>query len=316
MATVALSGIITPTNVVTATSTTTLTNKTLTAPTIASANLTTALTLTGASGTNGQVLTSGGSAAAPTWTTVGGGTPAGSNTQIQFNNAGAFGANASFSFDGTNFVLDGSTKIYVLGSGAKIQMQTPTASANWTFETAGTNLTIASPQSGQFNIYRGSANSTFGVGAADPSSSGAGITFPATQSASSNANTLDDYEEGTWTPTLGGTATYSFQGGLYTKIGRSVTTQGWLIVSSIGTGSTNDVSGLPFTCVSQQVGTGGSVGYFENLNNNIVFITPEVQPNTTSFVFNTLAAAGATASYNTSLWKNSTRLSFVNTYFV
>ena len=68
MATVALSGIITPSNVVTATSTTTLTNKTLTAPTIASGNLTTALTLAGAAGTNGQVLTSAGSGL-PTWST-------------------------------------------------------------------------------------------------------------------------------------------------------------------------------------------------------------------------------------------------------
>jgi len=69
MATVALSGIITPSNVVTATSTTTLTNKTLTAPTIASANLTTALTLAGAAGNNGQVLTSAGSGL-PSWTTI------------------------------------------------------------------------------------------------------------------------------------------------------------------------------------------------------------------------------------------------------
>jgi hypothetical protein len=38
------------------------------------------------------------------------------------------------------------------------------------------------------------------VGNVAPSTSGAGITFPATQSASSDANTLDDYEEGTWTP--------------------------------------------------------------------------------------------------------------------
>jgi hypothetical protein len=45
----------------------TLTNKTLTAPTLASANIITALTLTGASGTNGQVLTSAGTGAAPTW---------------------------------------------------------------------------------------------------------------------------------------------------------------------------------------------------------------------------------------------------------
>lgn len=47
----------------------TLTNKTLTAPTIASANLTTALTLAGAAGTNGQVLTSAGSGL-PSWSTV------------------------------------------------------------------------------------------------------------------------------------------------------------------------------------------------------------------------------------------------------
>lgn len=51
------------------TDTQTLTNKTLTAPTIASANLTTALTLAGAAGTNGQVLTSAGSGL-PSWTTV------------------------------------------------------------------------------------------------------------------------------------------------------------------------------------------------------------------------------------------------------
>jgi hypothetical protein len=64
------------------------------------------------------------------------------------------------------------------------------------------------------------------VGNATPSTSGAGITFPATQSASTNANTLDDYEEGTFTPSFidntgatitpsGGTAQ-----GAYTKIGR------------------------------------------------------------------------------------------------
>jgi hypothetical protein len=52
------------------TDTQTLTNKTLTAPTLASANITTALTLTGAAGTSGQVLTSAGSGSAPTWTTV------------------------------------------------------------------------------------------------------------------------------------------------------------------------------------------------------------------------------------------------------
>jgi hypothetical protein len=70
--------------------------------------------------------------------------------------------------------------------------------------------------------------STIGVGGATPSTSGAGITFPADVSASTNANTLDDYEEGTWTPTLnfsGNSAgmTYSVQLGRYIKCGNIVT---------------------------------------------------------------------------------------------
>jgi hypothetical protein len=55
------------------------------------------------------------------------------------------------------------------------------------------------------------------------------IKFPATQVASSDANTLDDYEEGTWTPTITGgvtnpSVTYSTAntGGIYTKVGNKV----------------------------------------------------------------------------------------------
>ena len=65
----AISAAVAGTDYVTPTGTETLTNKTLTAPTIASANLTTALTLSGAAGTNGQVLTSAGSGL-PSWTTI------------------------------------------------------------------------------------------------------------------------------------------------------------------------------------------------------------------------------------------------------
>ena len=51
------------------------------------------------------------------------------------------------------------------------------------------------------------------------------IDFPAAQNASAGANTLDDYEEGTWTPkisgdSVAGTQTYSTQTGYYTKVGR------------------------------------------------------------------------------------------------
>jgi len=78
-----------------------------------------------------------------------------------------------------------------------------------------------------------------------------GITFPATQSAQSNANTLDDYEEGSFTVVLDGTTavTYNNQPGRYTKIGRIVHVQFLLQTSSqtfASSGATLTLSGLPF----------------------------------------------------------------------
>lgn len=49
-------------------------------------------------GTSGQVLKSNGTGTPPTWQTDAGGTVAGSNTQIQYNNSGAFGATSDFTF--------------------------------------------------------------------------------------------------------------------------------------------------------------------------------------------------------------------------
>jgi hypothetical protein len=102
-------------------------------------------------------------------------------------------------------------------------------------------------------------NATFekniGIGATTPTTSGTGITFPATQSASTNANTLDDYEEGTFTPTItgtttAGTGTYGSQDGRYTKIGRVVNYQIYISWSAhTGTGNM-DLSGLPFATLA------------------------------------------------------------------
>jgi hypothetical protein len=93
-----------------------------------------------------------------------------------------------------------------------------------------------------------------GVGNATPSTSGAGITFPATQSASADANTLDDYEEGTWTMVLqgsGGSAgsyTAPTNIGRYVKIGRFVYVTGYINLSNKGSWTGNVyITGLPFT---------------------------------------------------------------------
>lgn len=79
------------------------------------------------------------------------------------------------------------------------------------------------------------------------------IAFPATQVPSAGANTLDDYEEGTFTPTIafGGNAvgvSYGVQTGTYTKIGNFVFFQITLSISNKGS-STGDVTvgTLPFT---------------------------------------------------------------------
>ena len=85
---------------------------------------------------------------------------------------------------------------------------------------------------------------------------GTGITFPATQNASSNANTLDDYEEGTWTPAFvfsgggEGSVTYSNQQGLYTKVGGLVTVQCLAVVSNKGSASGTMSMVMPFTAAA------------------------------------------------------------------
>ena len=94
---------------------------------------------------------------------------------------------------------------------------------------------------------------SIGVGNVTLSGSGSGVQFPATQSASTDANTLDDYEEGTFTPTIigtttAGTATYAYQLGYYTKVGRMVYIQGYVEWSAgSGSGAGMRMNGLPFT---------------------------------------------------------------------
>jgi hypothetical protein len=82
---------------------------------------------------------------------------------------------------------------------------------------------------------------------------GGQIKFPATQNASADANTLDDYEEGTFTPgiSFGGASvgmTYAAQNGIYTKIGNRVSFSEDVVLSNKGssTGSAR-TTGLPFT---------------------------------------------------------------------
>jgi hypothetical protein len=137
--------------------------------------------------------------------------------------------------------------------------------------TSGSALTFDGTQLGVGTIK---GSTTISVGAATPSSSGAGITFPATQSASTDANTLDDYEEGTWTPALvgstsGSAASYSSRTGTYTKIGNTVIAYMAIdVLSSVGIVGNVNISGLPFNLSGSNPAT--AISYIDSFGVNVV----------------------------------------------
>jgi len=72
------------------------------------------------------------------------------------------------------------------------------------------------------------------------------------------SNTLDSYEEGTWTPTIVGSTTagaftYSVQAGTYTKVGDLVTVASAIYVTATATSPVGNMAiyGLPFTIGNQ-----------------------------------------------------------------
>lgn len=119
----------------------------------------------------------------------------------------------------------------------------------------GTTIGGTTPAAVSATILSSTTTTTVGT-LLDISAAGAGqIKFPATQNPSANANTLDDYEEGTWTPvftcaTPGNLAvTYSVQAAAYTKIGRQVFAN-FVISASAFTWTTSSgavtITGIPF----------------------------------------------------------------------
>jgi len=155
---------------------------------------------------------------------------------------------------------------------------------------------------------------TIGVGGATPSTSGSGISFPATQSASTDANTLDDYEEGSWTPSIGGTATYVDQTSSYIKIGRVVTITGILRISSIGTGSTTAVSGLPFVSSSTGQHT-VNINYYSSSATSTNWISGYIQPSTSYFNFSGNNSNSTTANSSIAFIGSGTGVWFSATYY-
>jgi len=274
------------------------------APDTIAANVT--WTLPAADGTSAQVLSTNGSgtlswasAGSSQWTTTGsdiyyntgnvgiGVTPSAWGTgykALQLGSTGIIFSGGGINDFGNNYYFDGSQNLYLTSGYATDYVQV-SGQHRWRTAPSGTAGNVATFTQAMTLDADGGLKTlnTIGVGNATPSTSGAGITFPATQSASTNANTLDDYEEGTWTPlansfTLVGSFTYA---GSYTKIGRLVTIRGSLIpgTSWSSTAESSNISGIPFTpsetsaaSIAGSSGTGFSNGFVAT-NNNIYFPT-------------------------------------------
>ena len=146
------------------------------------------------------------------------------------------------------------------------------------------NTTALTISSGQIITASGS----IGIGGTTPSGGGVGIAFPATQSTSTDANTLDDYEEGTWTPTVtssNGAITSYTSSGSYTKIGNSVTVNFRFTITNNGTGTTGIiVSNFIFPAKNTNTIAGGS------REDTIVGFTVGASPNTTTSIYVTNSA--------------------------
>ena len=157
---------------------------------------------------------------------------------------------------------------------------------------------------------------TMGVGGATPSTSGSGITFPATQSASTNANTLDDYEEGTWTPGWNGGTISSYSRCQYVKIGGQVTVTGDIAFGTPSGSAAITITGMPFNTAG---GTGNqAVGSimenFCGLAGNS-YVTPYFYGGDGNLNFYMSNSGGGWATQNNNLISNTSRIIFTITYF-
>jgi len=175
------------------------------------------------------------------------------------------------------------------------------------------NLSLATKGTGSTYFWRGGYGGTqmallnqygLGLGATTPSS-GMGITFPASQIASSNANTLDDYEEGTWTPidASGAGLTLSVVSGAgssgYVKIGQMVYAVCSIQYPSNSNGAGATIGGLPYASIAGA--NGGYWGGITRYTTNSVVVMAAVAPENTVFNLYIGSGTGVSNSYVSNL---------------
>ena len=228
------------------------------APDTIAANVT--WTLPAADGTSAQVLSTNGSGTL-SWATAGGSSQWTTTGSDIYYTTGKVGIGTTAPAKPLNVASSATTEVWI--------ESTSTQKAILSFSAGDTSVGITSTYNSGgsaprpfifYNVSTPLLQFDLGKSIALQGAStatGTGITFPATQSASTNANTLDDYEEGTFTPTAAnftivGTATFS---GSYTKIGDRVLFEVNVVATTTIAGTeSSSYFILPFT--PAVVGTG------------------------------------------------------------
>ena len=136
------------------------------------------------------------------------------------------------------------------------------------------------------------------------------------------ANALSDYEEGTWTPVLGGSTStsgqsYAVQAGTYTKIGNTVNAHAYIALSSVGTvsGTYAYIMGFPFNVTNSN----GSypafpIGYFAGLGQNVSSLGGYLNKNTPTAYVTFRNGAGTSVQYLSAAGIGNSALIFSITY--
>ena len=147
---------------------------------------------------------------------------------------------------------------------------------------------------------------------------GKGIDFSAaSHAAGMTSELLDDYEEGTWTPVLGGDGgesgqAYAAQQGYYRKVGDIVFFTFYVQLSNAGSPGLEAVlKGLPFSIAGQRGAGSAFVSDFANLGINVVDLTLRTAENSTQCYFRHLTAAAASMTYPIS-WQMYTNTTYVH----
>ena len=183
----------------------------------------------------------------------------------------------------------------------------------------GHSSTVGNNNGGDLTLAGGNASGTGRIGYVILSTGQ--LQFPVTQAPTTEANTLDDYEEGSWSPVMtstGATFTYSSEG-KYQKVGDRVTVTGYFATSGVATGTTTNafsVTGLPFTSAAFTNGFPVVIANPTNIDWIVgaLQLVGVVPTSSTSIVFSWATASNVTQLLASAVDNNGTVLSFTCKY--